>query len=361
MYEKFIKSFEKVMSEAGCVKINIPADLPTASQVNLWGREHGAMAYFYITYDASQMDWYSFPAVKVYMDKALELVTTRIGTRHTVAFSLFVGAGNDNVSGYINSVEEFELSDKYDLFIGVEESGITHNHLAPMHMDKVKLKIEDALERMRTPAFTPPPPIVTQPPRPAAPQKRQKPKAQQYFGEPVVKTPIFAVMLIIINIAMFAVLEFTGGSTSTMNLLRFGAAHFGLTFHFGEWWRMFTPMFLHIGFMHLMMNTMWLILAGLRGEMYFGHWKFLVIYLVSGVVGSVAMMVLSPYAVGAGASGAIFGLMGALLAYTIFTKRPIENFTTQSLGIMIGINVVLGIFMGGTGGAAISNSAHIGG
>jgi membrane associated rhomboid family serine protease len=372
MYEIFVNSFNRILAEAGYTKINMPAGLPRPAKVDLWGREHEAMVYYYITYDTQAMDWANFPALKDFMAGCLRTISERIGARHAVAFNIFVGpAIEHNANAYINSTGEFALIEQYDLFMGVscigDAGGVVYSPLSPVHMDNALNKIKTALNQMSSgnvgatvPVARFPTPSTSQkPPTPQSPPIQISPR----LAAPVAKFPIFAVTIMVINAIMFILLELTGGSTNTANLLNFGAAHFALTFEHGQFHRLVTPIFLHIGLMHLVMNTAWLVLAGLRAERFFGHLKFVIIYLASGIIGGIAMMLISPNAVGAGASGAIFGILGALLAYTIITKKAVETFTTLTLGILIGINIFAGFAMPGMLGAEtnIAHAAHIGG
>ncbi|MDR2166968.1 MAG: rhomboid family intramembrane serine protease [Clostridiales bacterium] len=361
MYEIFVDILNKVLVEAGCVKINMPADLPRPARVDLWGREHGAMAYFYITYDVNTMDFRDFPAISEFMAECLQTITERISARHAVAFNIFVGDIDYNDNIYINTPREFALMPQYDMFFGVRASGVAYSRLAPVHMDKALEKIEAALAQM--PGLRRATHELKVLPQPKGEIKLVRSTAHRRTPDKKPGIPFFAFTLIGINVLMFILMEIVGSSTDSLTLLRFGAAHFALTFGQGEFWRLFTPMFLHIGLVHLVLNTAWLVLAGPRTERVFGHAKFIAIYLSSGIIGNVASMLTSPQAVGAGASGAIFGILGALLAYTVKTKKAVETFTTTTLGFLIGINIAAGLFMPNLlgEGTMIGNAAHIGG
>nr|MDF9458630.1 rhomboid family intramembrane serine protease [Bacillus pumilus] len=85
-------------------------------------------------------------------------------------------------------------------------------------------------------------------------------------------------------------LELSGGSTNTATLTAFGAKNNGLILD-GEWWRLITPMFLHIGLTHLLFNTFALWSVGAAVERIYGSWRFLLIYFISGIFGSIASFV----------------------------------------------------------------------
>jgi len=126
----------------------------------------------------------------------------------------------------------------------------------------------------------------------------------------------------------------------------------------GQSWRLFTAMFIHIGVIHLLMNLYALYMLGPLVEGYYGSQRFLAIYLIAGLFGSLGSYAFSD-AVSAGASGAIFGLAGAI---TVFFLKYRENFGSrgrsilQNMFFIIGINLVFGLTMPG-----IDNWGHIGG
>jgi membrane associated rhomboid family serine protease len=120
----------------------------------------------------------------------------------------------------------------------------------------------------------------------------------------------------------------------------------------GEWWRLVTATFLHGSLIHLGMNMLVLWLIGPPVEEYFGHARYLLLYLVSGLAGSAGALILSGGRPTVGASGAIFGLMGAAL---VLEWRRIWVFGGQALGLVV-INLVLTFAIPG-----ISIGGHIGG
>ena len=148
-----------------------------------------------------------------------------------------------------------------------------------------------------------------------------------------------------------------GGSTNTEVLIRMGAKVTPLIAA-GEYWRLFTSMFLHIGVMHLAFNGYALLAIGTELERLFGHGRFLAIYLLSGLMGSLASYAFS-YSLAAGASGAIFGLIGALGAFFAIHRERLGTWgrnRLMNIVFLIGLNLFLGFTRPG-----IDNLAHIGG
>jgi membrane associated rhomboid family serine protease len=132
-----------------------------------------------------------------------------------------------------------------------------------------------------------------------------------------------------------------GGSSNPYVLIQFGAKVNSLIVQ-GQVWRLVTPIFLHVGIVHLLFNTYALYVFGLQIERFFGSWRFVCIYLLSGIYGVLLSFAFSPYPA-AGASGAIFGLIGteAVFFYryrNAFGSRGRQQF--YNLLIVIGYNLV---------------------
>jgi len=142
-------------------------------------------------------------------------------------------------------------------------------------------------------------------------------------------------------------------------LVDMGALYGPLTVLKGEWWRLFTAMFLHGGMTHILMNMFSLYLIGRGMEMYFDTRSYLIIYLFSGLLGGLASLYMHPNSVGVGASGAIFGVFGALAGFFLAHRDKIEAHSKafmKDFSIVLGINLVLGLSI-----PSIDVSAHIGG
>ncbi|MBP1080669.1 MULTISPECIES: rhomboid family intramembrane serine protease [Bacillus] len=179
--------------------------------------------------------------------------------------------------------------------------------------------------------------------------ERSKQAEMFQYGKPYV-TYFFAG----VQVLLFILLEAAGGSTNTQTLIEFGAKENSLLAA-GEWWRLITPIVLHIGMTHLLFNTVALISVGGTAERIYGSGRFLFIYLAAGIFGSIGSFLFSPFP-SAGASGAIFGCMGALL-YLVFQNRQLFF---KSIGmnilVLIGINAGIGFFV-----PNIDNAGHFGG
>lgn len=176
------------------------------------------------------------------------------------------------------------------------------------------------------------------------------------FGGSLTGAPV-TVALVAINVLVFLLLTLTGGSEDSVNLYRWGAKY-GPALADGEWWRLVLPIFMHIGVWHLLTNAIGLLIFGSMAERLLGSPAYLSIYLVTGVLGNVASFVADP-ALGAGASGAVFGVIGAFGVYLLLNRHVMGEVAAQALlsvGLIVILNLVIGFASEG-----IDNFAHIGG
>ncbi len=152
--------------------------------------------------------------------------------------------------------------------------------------------------------------------------------------------------------------DFAGGSTNSLVLILMGA-NFHPLIEEGQVWRFFTAMFLHIGFIHLFFNAYALSIFGRQMERLYGPARFIIIYILAGLFGSLISFVFSRADLSAGASGAIFGLIGMQLVYFYRYKDMLGDIGRSGLTntlFIIGINIFLGLSAPG-----IDNFAHMGG
>jgi rhomboid protease GluP len=176
-------------------------------------------------------------------------------------------------------------------------------------------------------------------------------------------TPSYLITLGLIglNVMVFLVMVLRGVSPiapSPQQAIAFGADYGPLTLN-GEWWRLLTSMFVHFGIIHIGLNMWCLWNLGRAAEQLMGRASYLLAYFVSGIFSSIASVFWHPLGASAGASGAIFGIAGALVAYVYLKKTPshltINKRMLGSLGTFIAYNLAFGALPG------ISNAAHIGG
>jgi rhomboid protease GluP len=169
--------------------------------------------------------------------------------------------------------------------------------------------------------------------------------------------PVVTYILLGLIVLAFGAETLAGGSTQIDVLIRLGAKYSPLIAS-GEYWRLFTAMFLHIGWMHLLFNAYALVAIGTDLERILGWGRFLAIYLLSGLFGSLASYAFSPH-LSAGASGAIFGVIGALGVFFALYRKRLGQWGRARLGNILFL-IALNLFFGFTN-PGIDNYGHLGG
>ncbi len=182
-------------------------------------------------------------------------------------------------------------------------------------------------------------------------------KEARRLQRPRVRPRSVTTALLAINVGVFALDAVLGAAGRPRALLDAGAM-VPLLVADGEWWRLITAMFLHIGLLHIAFNSLALLVFGQLIEGSLGSGRMLALYLVTGFAASVASFTFgSPQIAAAGASGAIFGLLGAWLVYNLRRRSlSLARSNIQSALLLIGVNLVFGFTVPG-----IDNVAHIGG
>lgn len=166
--------------------------------------------------------------------------------------------------------------------------------------------------------------------------------------------------LILINILVFIAVEFTGTSQDAWHVLEYGAAYTPYIIQNGEVYRLFTSMFLHFGIEHLVNNMLVLFVLGSRLERVIGKIRFLLIYLLGGIAGNVVSLLLElktqEFSVSAGASGAVFAVMGAMIYTVIRNKGWLGDLSMRQILVMAAFSLYFGFASTG-----VDNTAHVGG
>ena len=163
------------------------------------------------------------------------------------------------------------------------------------------------------------------------------------------------------NVAVFLAMALSAGSVDFGGLdLRPWGANVGPLTLTGQWWRLFTYMFLHGGLMHIGFNMWCLWELGSLCESLYGRWTYAAIYFITGIAAGLTSVAWNPHVVSVGASGAIFGLAGAMIASFYLGEFSLPSVaikgTLRSLVIFAVFNLFLGQFFGG-----IDNACHVGG
>ena len=169
------------------------------------------------------------------------------------------------------------------------------------------------------------------------------------------KKLIITPMIILVCVILFVSMYIWGnGSEDALTLLLFGANYRPFV-QVGEVWRLLSSMFLHIGIIHLVVNMYSLYIIGRQLESFLGKWKYLAVYIGSGITGSLLSVVVHS-SISAGASGAIFGLLGSLLYFGYHYRLYLGSVLKTQVIPVIVINLLIGFMIPG-----IDNFCHIGG
>ncbi len=254
------------------------------------------------------------------------------------ALSLFLDLGEDVKFLDVDNIECVKVKDEKD----IEKSDIITNIFPDI---KSKLKFNENGVQLFT--------KITEDINKK--NMKEAKEAEEVFKE---KTPIVTYALIAINILLFILMYVFGdGSENTLTLYKFGAlSKFGVVYYH-QYYRLITSAFLHIGVLHLAFNMYALYILGKEIESYFGKVKYVIIYFMSALIGSlISLIFITDNTISAGASGAIFGLMGALLYFGYHYRAMLNNAITKQILPLILLNLVIGFIS-----SDINNFAHIGG
>lgn len=177
---------------------------------------------------------------------------------------------------------------------------------------------------------------------------------------PVRRISLMNTIIIVINVIVFIVLEVLGDTENAYFMLRHGASYADYVLDGHQYWRLFTCMFLHFGFRHLLNNMIVLGFLGDNLERALGKVKYLVVYLGGGMLANVISVLIEYYkgdnVVSAGASGAIFAVVGGLIYILIYHRGRYEDLNLQRVLLFAAMSIYLGLQSTQT-----DNVAHIGG
>jgi membrane associated rhomboid family serine protease len=173
--------------------------------------------------------------------------------------------------------------------------------------------------------------------------------------------------LIAVNVAMFLVTAISAASAGYAPLDNYESPVFGAlsqwpfgVYLFDEWWRVFTAAFLHIGLIHLVMNMLGLLIFGSELERQLGRWRFTALYLLSALGGAAAIQLFGdPRVPVAGASTAIYGLLGGLAVLMLFARQDLRGLLTL-LALNIAISFLPGVSLLGHLGGLVAGAVTAG-
>jgi rhomboid protease GluP len=192
------------------------------------------------------------------------------------------------------------------------------------------------------------------------PPPKPKDHIKAFFSIFIPREHFFITPIIIdLNILIFILMAISGANIlmpSNEIMLQWGANFKPMTLE-GQWWRLITNCFLHIGIMHLLFNMYALLYIGVLLEPHLGRIRFLTAYLLTGIAASVTSLWWHDFTISAGASGAIFGMYGVFLSMltTSLIEKEVRQALLTSISLFVGYNLLFGLKGG------VDNAAHIGG
>ena len=192
------------------------------------------------------------------------------------------------------------------------------------------------------------------------PMKNIKKQKEKYKLEYKSSKTTITYALIALNVVIWLIMTMAGGTTDSDVLIKFGAMETRKIVINHQYFRLFTAMFIHIGFSHLIYNMFSLYIFGSRIERYLGIKNFMDIYIISGLMGSLtsllAAAIIGKVVIAAGASSAIFGLEGAAFALALKSGKNIGELSAYTIFIIMATGLLMGYVM-----PNIDNYAHVGG
>lgn len=174
------------------------------------------------------------------------------------------------------------------------------------------------------------------------------------------KTAYANLTLVALNVAYFLFLEVAGSSSDTNFMVKSGALYAPMVMEQREYYRLLTSMFMHFGISHIMNNMLILFILGDNLERALGKIKYLIFYLICGIGANTISMFMNireaREVVSAGASGAIFGVVGGLLYVVTVNRGHLEDLSSRQLVVVIACSLYFGFTSTG-----VDNAAHVSG
>ena len=181
----------------------------------------------------------------------------------------------------------------------------------------------------------------------------------RYLASPYTITTALIAANTLVFLAMVASgISFT--QPTPLDVFNWGGDYGPATVGAHQWWRLLTACFLHFGIIHIGFNMYVLYQIGPFIEVTFGRARYLILYFIAGLAGSVTSICIHPNSVSAGASGAIFGLYGAVFGFLLINRRTLDPVATKSIAKSAGIFVLYNVVYGSISGTT-DLSAHFGG
>jgi Uncharacterized membrane protein (homolog of Drosophila rhomboid) len=183
-------------------------------------------------------------------------------------------------------------------------------------------------------------------------------RQRYYRKQDLKKLPIITIFILLINVFVFLFIEIKDSTENVLSMMKYGATFEPLIIYNKEYYRLVTSMFLHFGIDHITSNMIFLVMLGREIENLVGRFKFLIVYMLSGIIANIVSVLYNYlrnyYVVGAGASGAVFGIMGMFLYFCIVVEGERREFRKENAIIMIIYSLYSGFVS-----SNVNNVAHV--
>ena len=332
MFADFIKkiSLRLINDEFNFIGVSGDGEnISSETNVILMAKAVGGIMYVVGIADGSKIDLESY---KIEMDNILHNINKNLHDfLCTRLVCVNIISGNENAKEFVDKQEYFtdELLTKVWWYIDIENKNIMIPKGQP---DKLI-----SLDRFILEAFEDESNFDSQP---IEFRKFESVVMQHTALKHRTSNSSLTMALVAINIIIFVYGTISGNADNLVDKFALNAS---AVFNQKEFYRLFTAMFLHLDLTHILSNSLYLYLFGSRVEKYYGKLNFVYIYVISGLMGSIFSFILTR-GISAGASGAIYGLLGATLALSQVRKKSIDGLSLYTIMIIFFPGLVLGLF-----------------
>ncbi len=269
-------------------------------------------------------------------------------------YAVYVLAGSGNygfVERLIETAEVFDGQSVYNIFWGVllsdKEQNILQNKNQPTDFNNIRKAIENSKALL----------FVSENNNQASGHLLTLAKEALNESPYKIKTerPFVIYILMVVNIAVFLAMQLITGPRGENYIIEAGALDPGAVVYYGEYYRLVSAIFIHGNAAHLISNCLGMYIFGIRTERHFGSAVMFIIYVLSGILGSIFSLTLTRM-VSVGASGAVYGLMGAVLVRSYKSKRAVDGLSAYIIAIFLAGGFVMAFLI-----PNIDSFGHIGG
>jgi len=313
-------------------------------------KEEGASWYAVIIINMEKFTLSEFKEKNADYTNFFETIQQKYATRNIFITNIMLNEkSSDEVNDFIENLEEFLHQPTNNIYWGMnmEDGNIIQNKHHPTEILNLKATLKNVYSQVE--------PKINYHNYGKNFDTLRELAQNESTHKQKLKEPYIMYAIMIMNLTALLMMESNGGSTNVENLILFGAIEPYRILYQGEYHRLFTAMFLHVGFAHFIHNSLSLYIFGSRVEKYYGRINFAIIYVLGGLMGS-AFSLFFTRGISAGASGAIFSLIGATTIMTKVRGQDLEGLGFYNMLMYILVSVGFGFVT-----PNVDNFGHLGG